>query len=132
VLTTTLRMIPASESRPVRRADNRGDQPSTSLKPHSKVGTTKPSTYPPRNSTRAWLGSYTPASRSSIRTYSGDLSAGQPGQGERREPATDVRLDGDEMTADADDGDAGHATERTWWASLAPRPTVSPDARARG
>jgi hypothetical protein len=36
--------------------------------------------------------------------------AGQPGQGERREPAADVRLDGDEMTADADDGDAGHAT----------------------
>jgi hypothetical protein len=34
----------------------------------------------------------------------------QPGQGERREPATDVRLDGDEMAADADDGDAGHAT----------------------
>jgi hypothetical protein len=34
----------------------------------------------------------------------------QPGQGERRESATDVRLDGDEMAADADDGDAGHAT----------------------
>jgi hypothetical protein len=33
---------------------------------------------------------------------------GQPGQGERRESATDVRLDGDEMAADADDGDAGH------------------------
>jgi hypothetical protein len=32
--------------------------------------------------------------------------AGQPGQGERRESATDVRLDGDEMPADADDGDA--------------------------
>jgi hypothetical protein len=32
----------------------------------------------------------------------------QPGQGERRESATDVRLDGDEMPADADDGDAGH------------------------
>jgi hypothetical protein len=29
-------------------------------------------------------------------------------QRERREPATDVRLDGDEMTADPDDGDAGH------------------------
>ena len=26
------------------------------------------------------------------------------------ESATDVRLDGDEMTADTDDGDAGHAT----------------------
>jgi hypothetical protein len=35
--------------------------------------------------------------------------AGQPGQGERRESATDVRLDGDEMPADADDGDAGDA-----------------------
>jgi hypothetical protein len=33
--------------------------------------------------------------------------AGQPGQGERRKSATDVRLDGDEMAADAD-GDAGH------------------------
>jgi len=32
----------------------------------------------------------------------------QAGQGERRESATDVRLDGDEMPADADDGDAGH------------------------
>jgi hypothetical protein len=28
------------------------------------------------------------------------------GQRERREPAADVRLDGDEMTADPDDGDA--------------------------
>jgi hypothetical protein len=28
------------------------------------------------------------------------------GQGERREPAADVRLDGDEMIADPDDGDA--------------------------
>jgi hypothetical protein len=27
-----------------------------------------------------------------------------------RESATDVRLDGDEMPADADDGDAGHPT----------------------
>jgi hypothetical protein len=36
--------------------------------------------------------------------------AGQPGQGERRKSATDVRLDGDEMAADADDGDASHAT----------------------
>ena len=32
--------------------------------------------------------------------------SGQPGQGERRESATDVRLNGDEMAADADDGDA--------------------------
>ena len=31
-----------------------------------------------------------------------------PGERERREPATDVCLDGDEMTADVDDGDAGH------------------------
>jgi hypothetical protein len=38
--------------------------------------------------------------------------AGEPGQGKRRESATDVRLDGDEMAADADDGDAGHATRR--------------------
>jgi hypothetical protein len=34
--------------------------------------------------------------------------AEQPGQGERRESATDVRLDGDEMAADVNDGDAGH------------------------
>jgi hypothetical protein len=31
----------------------------------------------------------------------------QPGQGERRESSTDVRLDGDEMATDADHGDAG-------------------------
>ena len=44
-------------------------------------------------------------------TSAGETSvSGQPGQGERRESATDVRLDGDEMAADADDGDAGHAT----------------------
>jgi hypothetical protein len=36
--------------------------------------------------------------------------AGSPGQGERRESATDVRLDGDEVAPDADAGDAGHAT----------------------
>jgi hypothetical protein len=36
--------------------------------------------------------------------------AGQPGQGERRESSTDVRLDGDEVAPDADDGDAGDAT----------------------
>jgi hypothetical protein len=35
---------------------------------------------------------------------------GRPGQGERRESATDVRLDGDEMAADADDSDATHAS----------------------
>jgi len=35
-----------------------------------------------------------------------DARAGQAGQRERREPAADVRLDGDEMTADPDDGDA--------------------------
>jgi hypothetical protein len=34
----------------------------------------------------------------------------ESGQRELREPATDVRLDGDEMTADAADGNAGHAT----------------------
>jgi hypothetical protein len=34
----------------------------------------------------------------------------QPVQGERRESATDVRLDGDEMAADADDGDAGDSS----------------------
>jgi hypothetical protein len=32
----------------------------------------------------------------------------QPGQVARRESATDVRLYGDEMPADADDSDAGH------------------------
>jgi hypothetical protein len=32
------------------------------------------------------------------------------GRRERRESATDVRLHGDEMAADADDGDADHAT----------------------
>jgi hypothetical protein len=31
----------------------------------------------------------------------------------RRESATDVRLDGEEMAADADDRDAGHASKRT-------------------
>jgi hypothetical protein len=36
--------------------------------------------------------------------------AGEPGHGERRGSATDVRLDGDEMAADADDCDAGHST----------------------
>ena len=36
--------------------------------------------------------------------------AGQPGQDERRESATDVRLDGDEMAADADHGDAVDAS----------------------
>jgi len=35
------------------------------------------------------------------------VAPGSPGQSERREPATDVRLDGDEMAADADNGDAG-------------------------
>ena len=40
-------------------------------------------------------------------------SSGHPGQGERRESATDVRLDGDEMAADADDGDTGHFRRRT-------------------
>jgi hypothetical protein len=37
-------------------------------------------------------------------------------RGERRESATDVRLDGDEMPADADDGDAGHFS-RTYMAA---------------
>jgi hypothetical protein len=41
--------------------------------------------------------------------------AGQPGQGERRESATDVRLDGDEIAADADDGDASHASGTYIW-----------------
>ena len=46
------------------------------------------------------------------RQHAGVLHAGswQPCQGERRESATDVRLDGDKMPADAEDGDAGHAT----------------------
>jgi hypothetical protein len=34
----------------------------------------------------------------------------QHGQGERRESTTGVRLDGDEMAADADDGDAVDAS----------------------
>jgi hypothetical protein len=37
--------------------------------------------------------------------------SGQPGQGERRESAADVRLDGDEMPADADDGDASDVSK---------------------
>jgi hypothetical protein len=42
-------------------------------------------------------------------------AAGQPGQGERRESSTDMRRDGDEMAADADDGDGGdYAGKRTW------------------
>ena len=44
----------------------------------------------------------------------------QPGQGERRESATDVRLDGDEMTADADDSDAGDVS-RTYIYPPSPR-----------
>jgi hypothetical protein len=47
-----------------------------------------------------WTG--TPDKR---RQYDGPRQAGQ---GERRESATDVRLDVDEMTADADNGYAGH------------------------
>jgi hypothetical protein len=43
-----------------------------------------------------------------IRSRHPDARPGQPGQGERRESATDVRLDGDEVAPDADDGDAGH------------------------
>jgi hypothetical protein len=43
--------------------------------------------------------------------------AGQPRQGERRESANDIRLDGDEMAADADDGDAGHFS-RTYMSRL--------------
>jgi hypothetical protein len=39
---------------------------------------------------------------------------GQPGQGERRESATDVRLDGDEVAPDADDGDAVDASVHGW------------------
>jgi len=39
-----------------------------------------------------------------------DAGAGQAGQRQRREPATEVRLDGDQMAADADDGDAGHVS----------------------
>jgi hypothetical protein len=50
-----------------------------------------------------WTG--TPDKR---RQYDGPRQAGQ---GERRESATDVRLDGEEMAADADDRDAGHAFE---------------------
>jgi predicted ATPase with chaperone activity len=44
---------------------------------------------------------------SAVRERVEQARARQPGQGERRESATDVRLDGDEMPADADDGDAG-------------------------
>src|SRR5512132_1105328 len=59
----------------------------------------------PRNSSRSWGGGSTPIC-SRTATSAGETSvSGQPGQGERRESATDVRLDGDEMAADADDGD---------------------------
>jgi hypothetical protein len=47
-----------------------------------------------------WTG--TPDKR---RQYDGPRQAGH---GERRQSAADVRLDGDEMTADPDDRDAGH------------------------
>jgi hypothetical protein len=40
----------------------------------------------------------------------GDPSADLVDQGERRESSTHMRLDGDEMPADADDGDAGDST----------------------
>jgi hypothetical protein len=45
--------------------------------------------------------------------HAGVLPAGslQVGKGERWESATDVRLDGDEMAADADDGDAGDVSK---------------------
>ena len=43
----------------------------------------------------------------------------QPCQGERRESATDVRLDGDEVAPDADDGDAGDVS-RTYIAADSP------------
>ena len=43
-----------------------------------------------------------------------DPRAGQPGDRERREPATDVRLDGDEVAPDADDGDAVDASVHGW------------------
>ena len=69
----------------------------------------------PRNSSRLWGGRRIHAiicSRTA--TSAGETSvSGQPSQDERRESATDVRLDGDEMTADPDDGDAAHPTERT-------------------
>ena len=47
-------------------------------------------------------------SRASLR-----FQAGWPGSGltpPRNSSATIIRLDGDEVNADADDGDAGHAT----------------------
>jgi hypothetical protein len=50
------------------------------------------------------------ASRRGCNFDHGSASAGQPGQGERRESATDVCLDGDELAADADDGDAGDSS----------------------
>ena len=45
--------------------------------------------------------------------HAGVLPAGslQVGKGERWESATEVRLDGDEMAADADDGDAGDVSK---------------------
>jgi hypothetical protein len=51
---------------------------------------------------------FLPKSSMPVRRSSMHTRAGEPGQGERRESATDVRLDGDEVAADADDGDAGH------------------------
>jgi hypothetical protein len=59
--------------------------------------------------------------------------ASAPGQGERRESATDVRLDGDETAADADDGDALHTSSsymrersaRWCHATLSPSPALA-------
>ena len=50
------------------------------------------------------------------------------GRRERRESSTDVRLHGDEMAADADDGDADHATaaNMTCWT----RPLSPSDSQA--
>ena len=47
--------------------------------------------------------------------------ASEGGQRERRKSATNMRLDREEMAADADDGDAGHAT-RTYIPLWADRP----------
>ena len=64
----------------------------------------------PRNSSRSWGGGSTPIIRSRMMATSAAETSvsGQLGQGERRESATVVRLDGDEMPADAHDGDAAH------------------------
>ena len=56
-----------------------------------------------------------------MRSSGMSLDARQTGQRHGQESSADMRLDGDQVTADPDDGDAGHTT-RTYIRRLAARP----------